>query len=125
MRLRALPFDLAVARLEPADLVPAWAAVGAFHSVTRTETELSVVCAAAAVPPGIRQEGPFRAFAVEGPLDFALTGLLSALLGPLAEARISVFALSTFDTDFVLVKADRFAAATAILKAAGHEILAP
>ncbi len=123
MKLRVLGLDLAVARLEAASPVPAWAALGAFHSVIRTEKELSVVCAATAVPPGIRQEGPFRAFEVEGPLDFALTGVLAALLVPLAEAGLSVFVLSTFDTDFVLVKADRLDAAAATLRAVGHEIL--
>lgn len=116
---------LAVARLEPSSEVPAWAKPSPFLSVTRTGRELAIVCGQELVPAPIRQEGPFRAFEVEGPLDFALTGVLSALLVPLAVAGISVFAVSTFDTDFVLVKADRLEAAIAALRAAGHEILPP
>lgn len=125
MRLRILPVALAVARLAPSSEVPAWATSSPFLGVIRTGRELSIVCAQGLVPASIRQEGPFRAFEVEGPLDFALTGVLAALLVPLAEAGISIFAFSTFDTDFVLVKADRLDAATAALRAAGHEILPP
>ncbi|MGH7536486.1 MAG: ACT domain-containing protein [Gemmatimonadales bacterium] len=123
MRLRVLPLDLAVARLDPLGPIPAWAHLGPFFSVSRTGQELSVVCARDKVPPAIQQEGPFRAFEVEGPLDFYLTGILSTLLTIFAEARISIFAISTFDTDYVLVKREDVEAAAAALRAAGHEIL--
>jgi len=123
VKVRILAAERGGGRLAPTKEAPAWARHGAFASATRTGGELSLVCEFGRVPEGQRREGPFRAFEVAGPLDFALTGILSALLAPLAEAGISIFAVSTFDTDYVLVKADRLAAAVAVLRAAGHEIL--
>lgn len=119
--LDLLAQPLAVCRLEPMATVPGWVA-GDLVSVTRTTGELSVVCAADAVPIGTRVEGPFRAFAVRGPLDFALTGVLASLAVPLADAEVPVFVLSTFDTDVVLVPGDRVAAATQALTEAGHRV---
>ena len=120
--LEVLAGDFAVARLGPSAPVPAWAHDAALSSVTRTAAELSIVCPAAAVPGDVRREEPFRALAVRGPLDFALTGILDALTRPLARAGISIFALSTFDTDTLLVRAGDLAAAVAALEAAGHRI---
>jgi hypothetical protein len=100
---------LAVCRLGPEAAVPDWALAGSFFSVTRTSMELSIVCPEALLPPdgaGIKVERGFRAFQVVGPLDFSLTGLLSALLTPLARAAVPVFVLSTFDTDLILVHAE-------------------
>jgi hypothetical protein len=125
LRLRVLGPAFAVARLEAQESTPAWAQQSAFHTVSRTPTGGSVLCPWEDVPEDVRREGPFRAFEVEGPLDFALTGVLAALLAPLAEAGISVFVHSTFDTDYVLVRAERLDAASAALRAAGHAILLP
>ena len=94
---------LAVVRLGPGADLPAWSGAATLFSVTATATETSIVCAQAGVPKKARQEGPFTAFEVEGPLDFTLTGVLHELLQPLAEAEIPVFTLSTFDTDGILV----------------------
>ena len=103
MKLSRYPETLAVVKLPPGAEVPAWAESSSIFSVTATATETSVVCAARSVPKKSVHQRPFTAFEVEGPLDFALTGVLSQLLAPLAEAEISVFTLSTFDTDWVLV----------------------
>ncbi len=113
---------LAVCRLDPMSTVPTWVA-GDLVSVTRTPTELSIVCAADAVPLGTTVEGPFRAVAVRGPLDFAMTGALLALAAPLAEADVPILAISTFDTYLLLVPAHRVAAAAAALTDAGHEVI--
>ncbi len=115
--------ELAVVRLAPTEEVPDWARHGTFASATRTGGELSLICEFGRVPEGPRREGPFRAFEMAGPLDFALTGILSALLSPLSEAAISIFAVSTFSTDYVLVKEDTLGAALHALRAAGHEVL--
>jgi len=93
----------AVARLDPRAALPDWAA-GDFTSVTRTENELSVVAADAHVPEDVRAERGFRAFRIEGPLPFDTVGVLASLAGPLAEAKISILAIATFDTDYVLVR---------------------
>lgn len=122
MALHVLSGSLAVCRL-PADApVPAWASAGALVSITRTADELSVVCAEEDVPNEVRAERGWRALKVVGPLDFALTGVLAALAVPLAEAGISIFALSTFDTDFVLVREGDLDRAMAALERAGHRV---
>ncbi|MEM6456401.1 MAG: ACT domain-containing protein [Acidobacteriota bacterium] len=119
LTLTILPTDLVVCRLPPGADWPAWATSGPLVSISRTADELSVVCAAADVPDDVpatmRCEPDWRAFKVEGPLDFGLTGVLASLANPLAEAKISIFAISTFDTDYVLVKAVDLDAAAAVL----------
>ena len=121
MRLQLLPGEFAICRLPPHQPVPDWAA-GSFCSITRTAEELSIVCEQHRPPPNATTEPGWRALKVEGPLDFALTGILASLAGPLAAAGIPIFALSTFDTDYVLVKHHNLPAALAALSEAGHEI---
>ena len=116
---------LAVVRLGPGADVPDWATASALFSVTATRAETSIVCHASTVPTKARREGPFVAFEVAGPLDFALTGVLSGLLAPLAEAEVSVFTLSTFDTDWILVKAAAADRAAEAWTAAGHTVTTP
>lgn len=113
---------LAVVRLGPGADVPAWAASGTLLSVTATAAETSIVTARQVVPKKAPQEGPFTAFAVEGPLDFALTGVLHELLAPLAEAEIPVFTISTFDTDWILVPESSAAAAADAWRRSGHTV---
>jgi hypothetical protein len=122
LTLSLLPDTLAVCRLSADAAVPVWAWTGEPASVTRTRDELSVVCRADAVPEGVRRESGWRCLMVEGPLDFALTGILAAITAPLAEAGIPLFAVSTFDTDYLLVKADQFRRAMDVLRGAGHRV---
>ena len=105
--LRKLEVTLAVCRWDAAGTVQPWMQRGPLWSITKTPDELSIVCAIDAVPPGVRHEGPFAVFAVAGPLDFSLTGIVSRLTAPLADAGISVFVTATFDTDYVLVPLSR------------------
>lgn len=120
--LEILPDLLAVCRLDAGAALPVWSLSSPFFSLTRTARELSVVCLASNVPPGVRAETGFRALGVSGPLDFALTGILSSLLDPLASARISVFAISTFDSDYILVRDGDLARAASALRDAGHRV---
>lgn len=120
--LSPLPGRWAVCRLHPESAVPAWAEGGAFFSATRTRDELSVVCEEAAVPDGVKAEKGWAALRVHGPIPFGTTGVLSSLTAPLAEAGISVFALSTFDTDHLLVKAESLSDTVAALRKAGVEV---
>jgi hypothetical protein len=101
--LARYPERVAVVRLGPGAELPSWAGSATLLSVTATATETSIVCGAASVPTKAKQSGPLIAFEVEGPLDLALTGVLAGLLAPLAEAEVSVFTISTFDTDWILV----------------------
>jgi uncharacterized protein len=121
MRLQLLPGNLAVCRLDPRDPIPAWAAAD-FFSITRTADELSIVCDSHAVPEGVRAGVGWCALKIEGPLDFALTGILVSIASPLAATGISIFAVSTFDTDYILVKKDKLDRAIDALRAAGHEV---
>ncbi|PYE54231.1 ACT domain-containing protein [Deinococcus yavapaiensis] len=112
----------AVSRLDPTDAVPTWAISGAFFTVSRSSDELSVLCEADLVPPDVRSEGGWRALKLHGPFDFALTGVLASILAPLAQAGVGIFAVSTFDTDFILVKAERLDDALSALQSAGHAL---
>lgn len=119
--LTLLPTRLAVCRLDPDSPLPAWPR-GELVALTRTTDELSIVCAEECVPPGIQVEGGWRALKVAGPLDFSLTGILAAILAPLGDAKISIFALSTYDTDYVLVKEAHLADAIRVLGLVGHRV---
>jgi len=111
LRYSVLEGRFAICRLAPDSPAPQWAS-GVFHSVTRTTNELSVVCA---------EE---RVLQLEGRFPFEMTGVLAAILNPLAAAEIGIFAISTFDTDYILIKADRVQAAEESLRRAGHERIA-
>lgn len=121
-RLTVLPDHLAVCRLGPGSPIPEWAASGNFFSVTRTSGELSVLCSQGRVPTGIVREEGWRALGLEGPLDFSLVGVLASLLAPLAEAGVSVFAVSTYDTDYVLVKQSSLETVAMALRESGYEV---
>jgi hypothetical protein len=121
--LTLLPAALAVARLEPAAALPAWAAAGDFLAVVRTGEELTIMADAGLVPREVRAERPFRALKVLGPLPFDAVGVLAALTGPLAEARIPILAVSTFDTDYLLVREAHLPRALEALARAGHRLV--
>ena len=123
MRVVALLARLAVCRLPSGSPIPAWIdAGGEFVAMTRTPDELSIVCAVDAVPGGIPREGPWRAFKVQGPLVMSLLGVVAALADPLRDAGISIFAISTYDTDYILVHEPDLEAAIRALRDAGHEV---
>ncbi len=120
--LHLLPGCFAICRLAADAGVPAWATGGGFSSVTRTADELSVVCAEDVVPAGAKCERGWRILQVAGPLEFSLTGVLADIAAPLADAGVSIFAISTFDTDYVLVKDENLARAVDVLRAVGHRV---
>ena len=123
LNLLLLKDKLAVCRLAPGEKVPTWAMSGGeFTSVTRTADELSVVCPEGAAPKGTKCESGWRIFKIEGPLDFALTGVLVAIGKPLADAGVSIFAVSTYDTDYVMIKEQNVEKAVCALTAAGHNV---
>jgi len=120
--LTAIPETLTVCRLAPDADLPAWAMANAFCSITRTREELSIVAVEDRVPAGVRAEGTWRALKVAGPTPFSAVGILTSLAVPLARAGISVFAISTFDTDYLLVGTDRLEDACVALSEAGHAV---
>lgn len=118
---------LAICQLAPDAGLPDWVGLDTPGpvSVTRTADELSLVLPQDRVPDGVPAERGWRAMAVRGPLDFTLVGILAALTAPLARAGVPVFALSTHDTDWLLVRDHDLAAAIAALEAAGHSVHTP
>jgi hypothetical protein len=122
LSLSVLPDRLAICRLPPDSAIPGPPAGGGLWSVTRTADELSLVLPEAARHPDWPAETGWRAFRVDGTLDFALTGVMASLADPLAAATLSLFAISTYDTDYVLVRERDLERATAALGAAGHTV---
>lgn len=115
--LRLLKGELAILRFPPDAELPKWLSVSTepLVSVTRTAHELSIICPVGNLPTGVECEPGWRAFRVEGKLEFSAVGVLAAILNPLAEAGISILSISTFQTDYVLVRTDILEAATTAL----------
>lgn len=123
LHLRVQPGIYSVVRLPPGAKVPA--GLTGFHCVTRTPRELSIVCRERDAPGftrRTRREDGFRCLVVAGPIPFEATGVLASLAAPLARARIPILAISTFDTDYVFVRGDRFDDAVRALSKAGHRV---
>ena len=114
---------MAVCRFEPGTPLPEWIEESGFYSVTRTEDELTIVCSERLVAPGTIYEGGWRCFRVQGALDFSEIGIIFSLTQPLAKSSVSVFVISTFDTDYFLVKDKDLKKAIDALTAEGHEIV--
>ena len=122
LTLSVIPDRLAVCRLDPAEPVPAPPPGAGFFSVTRTSRELSIVLPEVDLPPGCLSETGWRGLEVHGPLDLSLTGVLSSVSLPLACADISIFAVSTFDTDYILVREKDLLKARKVLAEHGHTV---
>ena len=120
--LKPLAGDYAVSRLARDTALPTWADGTGFVAIARTEDELSVVCLAERVPAGVKSDGPWRVLKFLGPFAFDETGIAAAVLQPLAQAAIGIFLVSTFDTDYLLVKAADFERSLQTLVTAGHRI---
>ena len=124
LTLLQFPEKLAIVRLGPGAEVPRWAESSSLFSVTATATETSLVCATRSVPTKTPSIKPLTAFQVRGPLDPDAIGILASLLVPLAEAEVPVYTLSTFDTDWVLVRLVDAEKATEAWRRRGHTVTA-
>lgn len=121
--LELVPDTLAVCRLDAGAPLPRWAeGPSAFLTVSRTAEELSITAVQRLVPADARCERDYRALRVHGPLPLDLVGILASIAEPLAEAGLSIFAISTYDTDYVLVKSADLPAALEALERAGHRV---
>jgi hypothetical protein len=124
--LSVLPKFFAVCKLAAGSAVPEWATRGEFFSITSTNEELSIIAEKELIPEDLREEASakaaWRVLKVHGPFEWSAVGVLAALVSPLAEAGVSVFTISTFDTDYLLVRREQLQAAEAALRRAGHKI---
>ena len=121
LKFSRVPGAFAVCRLPSGAALPTWAPTGNFFSISRTSDELSIVCLVEQVPPEIQHDNGWACLKLHGPFPFSETGILSSFVRPLSDRAIPIFAISTFDTDYVLVKNDWLEQAVAALKEAGHE----
>jgi GNAT superfamily N-acetyltransferase len=122
MSLRMVDGVFAVCRLTGGAAIPRWATASEFFSITKTADEISIICSQDAVPDGVQCERAWRCLRVAGAMPFTAVGVLASLTAPLAEAGISVFAISTFDTDYLLVKEKDLAAAIEALRGQGYGV---
>lgn len=122
LKFRRLPDAYAIARLSADAGIPGWAAQGAFTSITRTADELSIVCPAENVPPDFPSPQRWTCYKLEGPFAFSQTGILLSFIEPLSANGIPIFAISTYDTDYVLVQEEFAGVTEQALDSAGHEL---
>jgi uncharacterized protein len=122
LELTLMQERFAISRLASDSPLPTWATQGAFYSVTRTCDELSIVVEEFRVPAGTQSQPGWRVFKVRGPFVLSEVGVMESLTAPLADARVSLFVVSTFDTDYLLVAQEQLASAIATLERAGHTI---
>ncbi len=120
VRLNLLDNAYAIARLAPDAPYPAWASGGVFTSISRTTTELSVVCRDQLIPNDVRADRQWRCIQLVGPFALDQSGIVLSVIRPLSEAEIGIFVISTFDGDVVLVKARDLSRSRALLISAGH-----
>ena len=122
LRLGVTRDKVSVCRLPADSPIPMWAFESDFFSITKTPDELSIVCSEKIIPEDIQKESNYRVIKVEGPLDFSLVGILAEISTRLAQRDISLFAISSYDTDYILVKESKLEDAILALTDAGHDI---
>jgi len=122
LSLSLMPHTYAVCQFHPDKHIPYWALLGDFVSLTRTHEELSIVCQQDNVPDEIRAERGWRCVQVQGAFDFSVAGVNASLAIPLAEADISVLAIATYATDYILIKEENVERVIQVLEQAGHSI---
>ena len=122
LKFRWLPGAYAIVRLAPDASVPGWATKGEFTSMTRTADELSIVCPTDNLPRDVDSQHRWICLKLEGPFAFSQTGVLLSFIEPLSSNGIPIFAISTYDTDYVLIEEEWAGAAIGALQQAGHEL---
>ncbi|HME11570.1 MAG TPA: ACT domain-containing protein [Candidatus Acidoferrum sp.] len=120
--LTLFPGLYAIARFAPHEKLTIDYTQSSFFALTKTDVELSVVCLQSELPDGVRAERDRRVLRVDSVLTFALTGIVSSIAVPLADAAISIFAVSSFDTDYILIADREIEQAIAVLESVGHKV---
>ncbi|CAF1385312.1 unnamed protein product [Rotaria magnacalcarata] len=123
LTLDLLKENFVICRLSPSSSLPSWAFTGPFYSITKTNDELSIITMDNnQLPKDIQCERNWKCFKLLGPFPFDITGVLTSVLNPLAKADVGILAISTFDTDYVMVKDNNLQVAIDVLKQHGHTI---
>ena len=122
LKFRCLKAPYAIVRLAPGAEIPEWATTGEFFSITRTTDELSIVCSAEHLPADVPSPDQWQCLKLEGPFPFSLTGVLLSFIEPLSSKGVPIFAIATYDTDYVLIQTEYVGTALSLLRQAGHEL---
>jgi hypothetical protein len=122
LKFRWLKGPYAIVRLAPEAAIPEWAMRGDFFTITRTAEEFSIVCAAENLPANVPSPHQWQCLKLEGPFPFSLTGVLLSFIEPLSSSGVPIFAISTYDTDYVLIQDEYVGMALTALRQAGHEL---
>lgn len=123
LKFSIVPGKFAICRLPANAPVPEWAWTNPFSSVTRTADEVSIVCNWESVPAESRSRNPFMCTKLEGPFPLSEAGILASFIRPLSDSGVPIFAIATFDTDYVLIPEEYLGMACDALQLAGHELL--
>ena len=123
LRFSVLQDEAGICRLQPEAAIPEWAYMGEFLSITKTAEELSIVCLSGVIPESVEKDAGWKVLKIEGILSFGLVGVLAQVSAVLVEAEVSIFAISTYNTDYILVKNRDFDAAVVVLRNDGHEVV--
>lgn len=123
LTLKLLKDKYSVCRLNKNDEIPKWIFQEEFFSITKTDEELSVVCLQDKIKENIKCEKDWRILKIEGPLDFSLIGILSKISTLMANNDISIFAISTYDTDYILIKEESINKAIEVLENNNYNII--
>ena len=124
LKFRQLPGHYAVVRFAADAPTPEWAGNGSFFSITRTQDELSVVSPVENIPPDVNADPRWICLKLEGPFPFSQTGVLLSFIEPLSNSGVPIFAISTYDTDYVFIQQGHESRALGLLREAGHELIA-
>jgi hypothetical protein len=122
LKLSTLKDSFSICKLDPSSDIPSWAWEGDFFSITRTTDELSIICDCKNIPEKMKCEHNWQVLMIEGPFEFEEIGILHSITKPLAEAEISLLTISTYDTDYILIKEGHYEEAIKSLERAGHII---
>ena len=123
LRFSVLQDEAGICRLPPDAAIPEWAYLGEFFSITKTADELSIVCLSGVIPESVEKDAGWQVLKIEGVLSFDLVGILAQVSAVLAEAEVSIFAISTYNTDYILVNNRDFDSAVVVLRNDGHEVV--
>ena len=123
LKFRQLRGSYAIIRLAPDAPIPAWATSREFTSITRTADELSIVCPAGNIPPDVAAASRWMCLQLEGPFLFSQTGILLSFIQPLSGNGVPIFAICTYDTDYILIQEEHMGGVVELLRQAGHELV--
>ncbi|HXI85830.1 MAG TPA: ACT domain-containing protein [Parvularculaceae bacterium] len=123
IQLKRLAGEYGFARLEAHEAIPRWADGEGFVSIGRTEDELSIICLGERMPETVKRNLGWTCYKFQGPFAFSESGILLSVIRPLSENSVGVFAISTFDTDYLLIKSEHADRAERLMAGAGHAFI--